>query len=97
MKKPDELIELLQSLREDDEKTTVSLGPEAKAIVYIGKNELVLPNRDCVLLLNTEETVESFFDAIGQPEGARIEIIDMDIEDEVKVALAERFSAVVEP
>jgi hypothetical protein len=96
MKKPDELIELLQSLREDGERTTVSLGPDAKAVVYIGKNELTLPGRDCVLLLSTEETVENFFESIGQPEDARIELIDLYIEDEVKAALAERFSAVVE-
>jgi hypothetical protein len=96
MKKPDELIELLETLRESGDDTTVTLGPEAEAIVYIGKNEMKLPSRDCVLLLTNEESVDSFFDSIGQPEGARIELHDMDIDQDVLDALSERFATVDE-
>ena len=96
MRKPEELIELLETLRESGDETTVTTGPEAEAIVYIGRNEMRLPSRDCLLLLSNEESVDSFFDAIGAPEGARIELHDMDVADEVKEALEERFASIDE-
>jgi len=96
MRKPDELIELLETLRETDDPTTVMPGRDAKATVYIGKGELELPSRDCVLLFSTEETVESFFDAIGSPTDASIELHDIEVEDDVRSALEERFSTVDE-
>lgn len=97
MKKPEELLELLDTLRESgDESTVTAFTNDAHAIVYIGKNELTLPLRDCLLLLSTEESVEGFFDAIGSPTDALITLFDLDIDETVKSALEEMFSAVDE-
>lgn len=97
MKKPDELLELLDTLRESgDESTVTAFNKDAHAIVYIGRNELTLPMRDCLLLLSTEESVEEFFAAIGSPTDARISLFDLDIDETVKSALEEQFSDVDE-
>lgn len=97
MKKPEELLELLDALREAGDETTVTaFNSDAHAIVYIGKNEINLPLRDCLLLFSSEESVESFFDAIGAPTDASLSLHDLDIEDSVKSALEEKFSTVDE-
>jgi hypothetical protein len=96
MRKPDELIELLETLRDSGDGTTVITGPDAHAIVYIGKAQLELPARDCVLLLSTEETAESFFEAIRSPTDASLELHDLEIEECVKAALDGLFSTVDE-
>jgi PHD/YefM family antitoxin component YafN of YafNO toxin-antitoxin module len=96
MRKPDELIELLETLRESGHDKTVTTGHNAHAIVYIGKTQLELPARDCMLLLSTEETVENLFEAIGSPTDASIELHDLEVEDAVKTALEGLFSTVDE-
>ena len=97
MKKPEELLELLDTLRESgDESTVTTFANDAHAIVYIGKDELTLPMRDCLLLFSSEVSAEGFFDAIGAPTDARITLFDLDIDETVKSVLEERFSAVDE-
>ena len=97
MKKPEELLELLDTLRESgDESTVTAFANDAHAIVYIGKNELTLPLRDCLLLFSSEESSEGFFDAIGAPTDASITLFDLDIDETVKSVLEERFSSVDE-
>lgn len=96
MRKPDELIELLETLREEGCEPSVVAGPDAHAIVYIGKTQLELPKRDCLLLLDSEETVEGMFDALGSPVDASIELHDLEIEEDVRDALEERFTTVDE-
>lgn len=97
MKKPDELLELLDTLRESGDESTVSaFTADAHAIVYIGKEELKLPARDCLLLFSTDETVEEFYDAIGSPIDARITLVDLEVEDGVLSYLEEQFTVVDE-
>lgn len=97
MRKPEELLELLDALRESgDESTVTACANDAHAIVYIGKNELTLPMRDCLLLLSSEESAGGFFDAIGSPTEARITLFDLDIDETVKSVLEELFSSVEE-
>jgi len=96
MKKPDELIELLEHLKEEDLDSTVQLGNNPKAVVYIGEKSFNLGGKDCSALLNTPETVEQFAEALGDTSDMSFEFHNMDLEDDVIATLEEYFSTVDE-
>lgn len=96
MKKPEELIDLLTELREEIARPSASYESDAKVVVYIGKGQLNITATDAVFLLDSAETVERFYEAIGAPDDCGIELHDFEVDDEVKSALDARFSTVDE-
>lgn len=96
MKKSEELSELLQTLAERDQRTTVTALREAKAVVHTGRQQLTLSKDECELLFEDSETVTDFIEAIGSPEGANLELFDLEIDEEVKSVLESHFSTVDE-
>lgn len=96
MKKSEELCELLQTLSDKSVGTTVGHTPEAKAVVHVGRQELVLSKNECLLLFEDEQTAADFIEAIGSPEGANLELFGLELAEEVKSVLENHFSTVDE-
>lgn len=96
MKKSEELCELLQNLAERGQRTTVAALQEAKAVVHMGRQQLTLSKDECELLFEDSETVTDFIEAISSPEGANLELFDLEVDEEVKSALESHFSTVDE-
>jgi hypothetical protein len=96
MKKPEELIELLTALRDEVRSSSVMTEDDSRIAVYIGKGTLNLDAAESSLLLNSRSTVTRFFEAIGSPSGASVELYSLAIDDDVKEALDNRFSTVDE-
>jgi hypothetical protein len=96
MKKPEELIELIEALRSEVARPSAAFDTGARVTVFIEKGHLNLTAADAIYLLHSESTVARFFDALGCPDDTGIEIHSFEIEDEVKSALEARFSTVDE-
>jgi hypothetical protein len=96
MKKPEELTELLADLRNEVKHPSARYEAGARIVVFIGKGQLNLAAPEAVFLLHSPDTVNRFFEAIGSPDDAGVELYSFDIEDDVKSALDTQFSTVDE-
>jgi hypothetical protein len=96
MKKPEDLLELLENLKEAGERSSVQLGQHPKAIVYIGERTLTLGGKDCSFLLNTPETAKKFAASLGCTIDMGLELHDLEIEPDVTSVLECSFSTVDE-
>lgn len=96
MKKPEELLELIDELKNSKASPSASYEAGGKVVVYIGKGQLNITASDAVFLLDTEETVSRFYESIGCPDDCGIELHDFEIEEGVKTALDAFFSTVDE-
>ena len=96
MKKPEELIELLDTLRQEVRSSSALAEEDAHMAVYIGKGTLNLDANESALVLHSRSTVKRFFEAIGSPDDTSIEITSIAIDDDVKEALDAVFSTVDE-
>ena len=96
MKYPEELKELLDALINEVRSSSVMTDIGSRVAVYIGKGTLNLDAAEVSLLLHNSSTVTRFFEAIGSPSAASIELYSIVIDDEVKEALDNKFSTVDE-
>lgn len=96
MKNYEELHELLDTIKENGITGNVLVQPGSRAVIHMGKSKLELSSEECKLLFDTVDTVESFIGAVDKPEGANLELFDLDIPDDVKSALEAHFSTVDE-
>ncbi|MGV0949178.1 MAG: hypothetical protein ACOYB3_00805 [Azonexus sp.] len=96
MKKPEELFDLLEELREEITRPSASYENGARVAVYIGRGQMNITAADAVFLLDNADTVGRFYEAIGSPDDCGIELYGFDIEEDVKSALDAHFSTVDE-
>lgn len=96
MKKPEELIELIEELRLNAGYPSARYDDGGKMVVYIGRGVLNIPAADAVFLLHSSNTVDRFYEALGGPDDAGVELYSFEIDDDVKTALDAHFSTVDE-
>lgn len=96
MKKPEELLELIEELRESVRHPSANYDTGGKLVVYIGRGQLNITAADAVFLLHSEDTVRRFYEAIGSPDDAGVELYSFEIDDDAKSALDAHFSTVDE-
>ena len=92
MKKPEELIELLEALATEVRKSSALTEDTSRIAVYIGKGTLTIDSTDTPLILHSPGTVKRFFEALGSPAGTAIEVYDTAVNDDVLETLEELFS-----
>jgi hypothetical protein len=90
----DRLSNWLGEIEEDPD--TVRTTHRSKAFVSIGRTNLALTASDCQKAFQSAEMVENFFDLLGRPEDAILELTDVKLETDVQDLLQEMFSQVNE-
>lgn len=96
IEKTAELIELLDTLRENGGKSSVVISDDSHAIIHMGKRQLRLTGEECKLLFNDDETVADFVETIFAPGSSNLELYGIDVTDSVKAELESYFSTVDE-
>ena len=95
---PDALIQVLSDLHEENAESSVVTirGSYAEIFVTATSAPLILSRFDCERVLNTPDTVEMLFEALGEPTDAAITLHHVTIDDKVQDALERNFKAVDE-
>jgi hypothetical protein len=99
MKKPSDLVQLIEDLKAKVHDSSVGGDKSAKAVVHIDPEDEVgvsLNFDECKLLLHSKRTVEQMHDAFGEPDEASISISGLDLTQEVQDALERTFMSVDE-
>lgn len=96
MKKPEELIELLETLKMEISRPSARYDSGARVMIYIGKGEMNLAAKEAIFFLHSADTVNRFFEALGSPNDTGIELYSFEIDDDAKSALDSNFSTVDE-
>ena len=96
MSRPNALIKLLSDLKAESCHTTVVTIGKSSATICLEDDaqELVLTPEECELLLDSTDTVQQLFEALGTPSWASLELDNVSVDDEVMDALTETFSSV---
>lgn len=105
MKKPKNLIELIEELKEEPKEGHIRLtSKESHAVIRLEGDEeqddvegsFLLTDNECELLLCSAGRVDQFYDAIGCPPDASIEFHGLELEQDVLTVLEKLFIAVDE-
>lgn len=100
MKKPDDLIQLLEELEVEITESSVEGEKSSKAVVHLEDDEdesgITLKFSECQLLLHSEATVRQMHEALGSPDEATVSLFDLTLDNDVLSALERTFSAVDE-
>jgi hypothetical protein len=99
MKKPADLVQLIEDLKGEVHDSSVGGDKRSKAVVHIDPDDEVgisLNFEECKLLLHSEDTVKQMHDAFGEPEEASVSLHALDLNQEVLDALERNFVSVDE-
>lgn len=99
MKKPADLVQLIEDLKSEVHDSSVGGDKRSKATVHIDPDDEVgisLNFEECKLLLHSESTVKQMHDAFGEPEEASVSLHSLDLNQEVLDALERNFVSVDE-
>lgn len=100
MKKPEDLIQLIEDLEAETCDSSVETESGSHAVIhteYTNDAEgIMLSERECKLLFNSESSAEQLFEALGRPGEATITLHSLVLEDDVIEALERNFAAVDE-
>jgi hypothetical protein len=99
MKRPTDLVQLIEELKDEVHDSTVRADKTAKAVIHIDEDDetgLAFTAEECSLLLHSEYTVKQMHEALGEPEEATISLYNLDLDQEVLDALERTFAAVDE-
>lgn len=100
MKKPDDLIQLIEDLEAETHDSSVETESGSHAVIHTEYSNdaagITLNERECKLVFNTEASAEQLFDALGKPAEATITLHNLILEDDVIEALERNFAAVDE-
>jgi hypothetical protein len=99
MKKPADLVQLIQDLKDEVHDSSVGTDKSSKAVLHLDPEDekgIVLNADECKLLLHSENTVQQFHQALGEPEEASISLHNLDLGHEVLDALERTFMSVDE-
>lgn len=99
MKKPDDLIQLIEDLESETTDSSVETESNSHAVIHTEHTDgpgIALNEKECKLVFNTEDTAEQLFEALGRPAEATIILSNLVLEDDVTAALERLFTAVDE-
>lgn len=105
MKKPKDLVELIKELSEEPSEGHIRLtSSSSHAVVRLERDEeqddvegsMLLDEKECELLLCSAGRVDQFYDALGCPPDASIELHSLELETDVLTTLEKLFIAVDE-
>lgn len=99
MKKPADIVQLIEDLKSEVHDTSVGGDKRSKAVVHIDSDDEVgisLNFEECKLLLHSEHTVRQMHEAFGEPDEASIGLYTLDLTQEVLDALERTFVSVDE-
>lgn len=99
MKKPADLVQLIEDLKNEVHDSSVGGDKRSKAIVHIDPEDevgLTLNFEECRLLLHSEDTVRQLHEAINEPDEASVSIHNLDLNQGVLDALERTFVSVDE-
>lgn len=101
MKKPDDLVQLLDELSSESLDNTVEGVRGSHAVIHFDDSDddergVTLTLAECRLLLCSRRTVIQMHEALGSPSGATISLFDLSIDSDVVSELERLFSAVDE-
>lgn len=94
MRKPTNLIHLLEDLSTEITDTSVVSTEQTEMRVTIGTAELTLKQADVDFLLHSKNTVDRFFEALGQPVNSGVVLKRVTVDEDVFDALLRVFDAV---
>lgn len=96
--KPAPLDPLIEELRGEIEESSVGSAPDSYAKIEDVKNGLdfELNRQECEAVFHSPSTVRCFFETIGSPDEAVLELHELMLSAEVLEALERRFTAVDE-
>lgn len=93
MRKPKNLVALLEELEPSDDHT-LALNNDSHMSISSERGVLDINREDCERLLIDEDIVDKFFKAIGSPDDAVCELFDLDVSNAVFDKLEEVFNSV---
>lgn len=99
MKKPADLVQLIEDLKSEVHDSSVGGDKRSKAVVHIDPDDEIgisLNFEECKLLLHSESTVKQMHDAFNEPEEASIALHGLTLDQEVQDALERTFMSVDE-
>jgi hypothetical protein len=100
MKKPIDLIQLIEDLDAETHDSSVEAESNSYAVIHTeystDESGIKLDEKECKLVFNTEDTAEQLFEALGRPAEATIILSNLVLEDTVTAALERNFAAVDE-
>lgn len=91
---PRSVVELLESIEEHLE--TVGVNSSSSAVVSLGKTSFELDAAACEKVFQSVRHVNDFFEALGNPSDAILELNEIDLECDVQDHLHEIFANVSE-
>lgn len=91
-RKPEEIISFLEEIEPDEDQVKTQRG--SKAVVWVDGDSITLSGLDCQKAFKDAATAEAFYEALGNPEDAQIELHSLDIDGEVFELLESMFSDV---
>lgn len=100
MKKPDDLIQLLEELEPEIRDSSVEGEKGSKAVIHLEEDEdesgITLTFKECQLLFHSEATVRQMHEALGSPDEATLSLFDLTLDADVLSTLERTFAAVDE-
>jgi len=100
MKRPRDLVELLEELETEITESSVETQLRSFAVIHLEDDEtetgIRLTDDECRLLFHSVTTVEQLIDALGAPEEATLTLSELGLEGNVLEALERGFAAVDE-
>jgi hypothetical protein len=99
MKKPDDLIQLIEDLEAETTDSSVETESNSHAVIHTEHTDgpgINLNEKECKLVFNTEDSAEQLFEALGRPSEATLILCNLVLEDDVTAALERLFTAVDE-
>lgn len=95
MKKTQKLINLIEELEiEDDSVQTID--SSSMTLIEEDGKELDFDSEECQKLLQSKDTVEQFYEALGKPENVTLELCMVEVQDSVLDHLTKLFKNVEE-
>lgn len=99
MKKPADIVQLIEDLKDEVHDSTVGTDKTSKAVIHLEPDDekgISFNAEECKLLLHSEDTVRQMHEALDEPEEATISLHNLDLNQEVLDALERTFMAVDE-
>lgn len=99
MKKPADLVQLIEDLKSEVHDSSVGGDKHSKVVIHTEPDDEIgisLNFEDCKLLLHSEKTVRQMHEALDEPEEASISIHGLDLNQDVQDALERTFMSVDE-
>jgi hypothetical protein len=99
MKKPSDLIQLIEDLQSEIHDSSVGTVRDSKAILHVGPDDevgITLTADECRLLFHSEHTVRRLTETFNDPESMSVVLFNLDVTQCVQDLLERSFMSVDE-